>query len=1030
MKNFSLENLVSDIANGLDDLAGEGVDKESQDTPIDTWQDWVNLITPFKIMAKWHVDLWKWAWDIVPGEYSPSFVAIAPRGGGKCLAASTLIELASGERVPISAIKIGDQVACLHKTTKELTTARVARTWGPDKRHCCRVTTKFSSLIATAEHRVLTVDGWRSVSELRLNDRIVASDGKAAYSQPICALESILDPLETYDIEVDYHSNMVANHLIVHNSSQAEQVIAALGARGMRKYVLYVRSSQELANASVTNIGAIFENSSIRNYYPKAADKLVGKYGNQKAWTQRMLRCANGFSVVAFRLDTALRGTKIEDFRPDLICHEAHTQIFDEGVGKWLENNRHPSFQGVFKGKSRMEHGVEVETRNIAHYRECVTPEHKFWVRNRDTLIAGWKQAKDLAVAQDQIGIPIPKANPRIPEFIITPKTLTESAAKKIRKTLGNWQNQNDTLLQMVDNTVERTYPKMLDDDPQLWQILGFFISGGVNRRDGDRFEIGARVSRGFVKLQEFVEILERHGAEVKVGKTLTGKDRLTFYHPMFNSVISSMKKSGMPHWIEFATDAQLENFIEGATSNLIHDKAKNYRYFESSQPRTMSAFQRIYARLGRTVRFHEHTYKAGGGSSWKIVPDGENPKVFYDFENGFIWQTVAQRVDTLAKREFVPVKTQDNQYITTLGLSHNCLDDIDEKHDTPRGTRKKITTLTETILPAGSTDMAVLAIQNLIITDGIFAKLADGSADFLLDKTLSGPHPAVEGLEYMIEDGKPVITAGTALWEGQSVEICQGQMRKWGIRAFLREAQHQLDIGDGGIFDDIDFRHVDMDGVPDLDRVVCWIDPAVSTNKNAHCQAIQIDGCVRDGDDIKIYRLYSWEGVDSPSGVIRRALQRGTIYRTDKIGFETNMGGLLWKESYDKISKEMLDSDEISYIPPFASQHTSQSGDKSERASQMLDDYITGVIYHVRGYTEPLEAAMRRFPGTPDDLVDACYHAWKDVKQGAPKRKRGIRISAEMLRRGGVEGGQNNSNSGQRQASSLGRRLGFRGRF
>jgi hypothetical protein len=94
--------------------------------------------------------------------------------------------------------------------------------------------------------------------------------------------------------------------------------------------------------------------------------------------------------------------------------------------------------------------------------------------------------------------------------------------------------------------------------------------------------------------------------------------------------------------------------------------------------------------------------------------------------------------------------------------------------------TAKKLATITTSILPAGSETAAVLGIQNLIIPDGIFTQLVDGRADFLTDRIVSGPHPALEGFKYEIREDPEtstrhaVITAGTPTWEGQSVAKCQ----------------------------------------------------------------------------------------------------------------------------------------------------------------------------------------------------------------------------------------------------------------
>lgn len=125
--------------------------------------------------------------------------------------------------------------------------------------------------------------------------------------------------------------------------------------------------------------------------------------------------------------------------------------------------------------------------------------------------------------------------------------------------------------------------------------------------------------------------------------------------------------------------------------------------------------------------------------------------------------------------------------------------DDIDEKLDGPHITAKKIAIITTSILPAGSNNCAVLFIQNLIIPDGVATQLADGRADFLVRRRVSGPHPAVEGLKFawQLDETtgirRAVITAGTATWAGQPLAACQKFIDTWGLSAFLKEAQHQV---------------------------------------------------------------------------------------------------------------------------------------------------------------------------------------------------------------------------------------------
>jgi len=125
--------------------------------------------------------------------------------------------------------------------------------------------------------------------------------------------------------------------------------------------------------------------------------------------------------------------------------------------------------------------------------------------------------------------------------------------------------------------------------------------------------------------------------------------------------------------------------------------------------------------------------------------------------------------------------------------------DDIDEKHDSPAVIRKLIDTITTTLLPAGSTDCAILFIQNLIHPDSIASQMVDGRADFLINRKVSGPHPAVLGLKYQRgPENRFVITAGAPTWEGQNLEICEGQINDWGPTAFKEEAQQEVnDQGD-----------------------------------------------------------------------------------------------------------------------------------------------------------------------------------------------------------------------------------------
>lgn len=121
--------------------------------------------------------------------------------------------------------------------------------------------------------------------------------------------------------------------------------------------------------------------------------------------------------------------------------------------------------------------------------------------------------------------------------------------------------------------------------------------------------------------------------------------------------------------------------------------------------------------------------------------------------------------------------------------------DDVDDTEDSQTTIQKKIRLITQKILPAGSNDVATLFIQNLVHHESIAARLAglaSEEADFLTDRIVSGPYPAL--LHFKAErrpDGRWEID-GVPTWAGQDLETCRLNVSDWGIKAFRSEAQHE----------------------------------------------------------------------------------------------------------------------------------------------------------------------------------------------------------------------------------------------
>lgn len=105
-------------------------------------------------------------------------------------------------------------------------------------------------------------------------------------------------------------------------STSAEMACAAVGARGQRRYVLYVSGKQDQADDHVGNVAGMLESDTIAAYFPQLGERSVGKHGNPRGWRRNRIRTAAGLTVDALGLDVAARGIKLDEQRPDMIIFD------------------------------------------------------------------------------------------------------------------------------------------------------------------------------------------------------------------------------------------------------------------------------------------------------------------------------------------------------------------------------------------------------------------------------------------------------------------------------------------------------------------------------------------------------------------------------------------------------------------------------------------------------------------------------------------------------------------------------------
>lgn len=305
--------------------------------------------------------------------------------------------------------------------------------------------------------------------------------------------------------------------------------------------------------------------------------------------------------------------------------------------------------------------------------------------------------------------------------------------------------------------------------------------------------------------------------------------------------------------------------------------------------------------------------------------------------------------------------------------------DDIDGRHDSPRATEKKLATIRDGLLQAGSANVAVLAIQNLIIPNGMFSRLADGRADFLTRRVLSGPEPAVRELVTVKAHDpatgglRDVIVSGSPTWRGQGLAACQQIIDRSGLSAFVRECQHLVAEREGALWTrDVIEIHRRAERVVPFKRVAVAVDPSGGGD------AIGIIAGAL-GTDGHAY-IFADRTAKGARGPLFWGSEAAKLYRAesaDVMVAERNFGG------------DMVESTIHVADPGVNVKMVTASRGKDVRAEPVAALYEKGLVHHVGTFVE-LEAEMTGWaPGDPDspNRMDALVWLVTELLLGGTPR-------------------------------------------
>ena len=723
----------------------------------------------------------------------------------------------------------------------------------------------------------------------------------------------------------------------------------------------------------------------------EVTQKSVKDFVTNPTYDKEGNKIKEGIRVEAHSTGQPVRGRRHGAFRPQLLCHEKGTKIFD---GKWLNVEDHNGLLGI-----RKEDGLEVKIHSLP-YSEVVTKEHRYWVRTirtkkasysppSEVIFEGWKEAKDLT-KYDFIGLPI---------------DYTENQNISIRAKSGSIiekRNSKGQVLKHKANYIQKRLP----DNPLFWWMVGYWVGDG-------------------------------HKTKTQLGFTIADKDdhartMITDYCKAFKKPYSVVKRSGCSQYM--INDTALARYLGGwriGNSQKIPPKeveqlsirlqkeyvkgyiqADGWRDTKHNEVRLTSVCleglyvtRRILSRIGIPSSIR-HGMKAG----LQKFPNGQICKtqkkydlrfrlganlLGYEIKNtkrytfpethidkDYLWSKV-KSVKEVKNREFCPIKTETHTYQTHYGLSHNCIDDFENE---------------QTIRSEAYTDEIHRHIQSfkggLDSAKGRVLYLANYLSEFanvqsIIERSKIDPNLRVRIVPISDELG-PTWPEKYGEEQGKiSIEALRKRM--WtpenGDDDFMAEMMCRPIDYSNSEFKKEWFEHrymnVELEGLK-LNNYIC-IDNAPSLQKNSDwigCVVVSVD--IQDNWYLRYVKRYK---ADTPA-LISEIFRLYEEYKPIAIGIE--------QKGYESLIKPFLEqrSKELKIYPYFVELKDGGRHKEDRIRGALQGRFKMGMIKLLRYVTDDTNELIKelaQFPnGKYDDLADSLAYGVQISNSPVPNMKQG----------------------------------------
>ena len=154
----------------------------------------------------------------------------SPRNTYQCLDINETVLLTNGDKIPIKDIKIGDEVVCFNPLNpSELSNTRVVNHFiipnnNPVFEICLR---QGKKIIATDDHKFMTLDGWCEVKNMKINYTFIAilKENKIIYDV-VYQITKVSDRLVAdITVESENHSFITTGGIMSSNCAQGKQAM-------------------------------------------------------------------------------------------------------------------------------------------------------------------------------------------------------------------------------------------------------------------------------------------------------------------------------------------------------------------------------------------------------------------------------------------------------------------------------------------------------------------------------------------------------------------------------------------------------------------------------------------------------------------------------------------------------------------------------------------------------------------------------------------------------------------------------------